>query len=148
MKTKTTTSECPYCHQTTEIAHINTPDLEICQCGQCQKVWMVFEGKVERMLRSLEYGPDTDDENNLCPYCYRLLQPDYEGWRMVCKDPTCGYSRKLPGLSPQQEKNKKEYLGLRTTIFGYSSKGEIPPVEITNRYNELKAQYNKVKQYE
>ena len=148
MKVKVVTGECLYCHQTTEIAHIETPNLEIYQCGECQKVWMMFEDQIDRMLRSLEKGPDTDDENNLCPYCYRILQPDYEDWKMVCKDPTCGYSRKLPGLSPQQEKDKKEYLDLRTTIFKYTSKGETPPAKTTVRYNKLKAQYERVRQYE
>ena len=140
--------ECSYCNQSTQIAHIDTPNLEICQCGSCQKVWMIFRGKRERMIRFKEHGPDTNDENQLCPVCWRVLEPNYQAWQLECKDPTCGYSKRLLDLSVKQKEARKRYLELRTIVFGYVAEKKSPPTEITDEYNELKEHYSKVKKFD
>lgn len=137
--------ECPYCHKSTEIAHIRTPELVVCQCDSCQKVWMIFKDKRERMIRFKEEGPDTLDENFLCPICWRILEPNYESWYMECKDPTCGYSKRLFGLSLPQRKIKHRYLELKKLVFDYAYKDEVPPQEVTLEYSELRTKYEEVK---
>lgn len=140
--------ECPYCNQSTQIAHIDTPNLEIYQCGSCQKVWMIFRTKRERMIRFKESGPDTNDENLLCPICWRVLEANYQSWHMECQDPTCGYSLRLSDLSMPQKEIKKRYLDLRSVIFEHASKHTTPPSEVMEEYHELKAEYNKIKKYD
>ena len=67
---------------------------------------------------------------------------------MVCRDPTCGYSRRLEDLSPQEQEIKKEYFRLRTMLFEYASTVIAPPTEVVIEYNILKVKYNKIKHYD
>ena len=139
-----TEEKCPYCNQMTRIAHIKTPNLEVCQCGNCQKVWMIFKDQRERMIRFKEKGPDTLDEDLLCPTCWRVLEPNYESWYMECSDPTCGYTKRLPGLDLHQREVKHRYLDLRKTVFDCSSRDEAPPQEIAEEYSRLRIKYSEI----
>ena len=143
--------ECPYCHQLTKIGCIETQvifKLRIYQCGHCQWVWKIFEGKTDRMIRCKEDGPQTDNEYLLCPTCWKTLEPDYEKWAVVCRDPTCGYSRRLPGLNKAQRETKDKYFALRHETFNYASKGEAIPEPIVAEYSELKREWGKIKKFD
>lgn len=139
---------CPYCHQSAEIVHIRTSELVVCQCDSCQRVWMIFREETNRMIRLTENGPDTNDENMLCPRCWRILEPNRETWQLECKDPTCGYSSRLPDLSPTQRETRKGYLKLRQEVFKIGLDGEIPPMDLIKELERLRSDYSKVKRYD
>jgi len=145
---KVAEERCPYCNQQTEIAHIETPGLVVCQCSSCQKVWKIFRNQRQRMIRFKENGPDTEDENLLCPICWRTLEVDYDKWVKFCPDPTCAYSVRLLGLSKQEREIKAKYLELRNIIFECKSEGKIPPDGVTTEYSKLKDMYYKVKRHD
>ena len=147
MKVYSTITECHCCHQITEVGCIETENLHIYQCSSCQKVWKRFQGKLERMIRYKEEGPDTFDEVLCCPICWRELQPNYDLWSIVCIDPTCGYSKRIPGLSREQEKIKLKYSDLRHQVFSYASKGEVPE-DLAREYERVKVQFNGIKHYD
>ena len=149
MKVYTIEDECPYCHIKTTIGCMETENLCILQCGKCQWVWKLFQGKAERMIRMKESGPDTYEEELLCPRCWRKLKPDYTTWSIRCDDPTCGYSKRIPGLSREQEALKAAYFKVRQEVFALTSENGEVPEALLDTYKTLKERYNtEVKKYD
>ena len=136
-------SECPYCQEHTNIGRMETTNLHILQCGLCQKVWMVLHGKRDRMIR-MKFAPETFEENKLCPVCWRILRTNYDQWVVECLDPTCGYSKRLPGLSKEQREIKRRYLEFRDSVFAKDEVSEKDAEELSR----LREAYNSIKKYD
>ena len=140
MNTLKETSICPFCKKETTIGSITTPKTTICLCQDCHTCWEVFEGKADKLIR-LKNKPDTNNEQALCPYCWREMRPDFKRWFMVCPDPICGYEKKIPGISQEQIRIKKEYIETRTELFKLAHVGEEIPPDLQEKLRVLREQY-------
>ena len=140
MKAFTKTSVCPFCKKETTVGYIETPKITICICEGCHVCWEILEGKVDRLTR-LKEVPETDNEHALCPICWREMKADYKRWYLVCPDPICGYEKKLPGISIEQAKVRKEYIGIREEVFTLANTGAEIPLDKQSRLKELREQY-------
>jgi len=100
------------------------------------------------MIRIKENGPETFEEALLCPRCWRELTPDYTTWSIKCIDPTCGYSKRIPGLSREQEQVKLKYQELKVQMFSLAREGKEVPDILLDEYKDFKERYNEIKKYD
>jgi len=128
MDTNVVVTKCPFCKSDdSEIGFIKTNKITICLCSKCHSCWEFLNNKITRLTVVKDY-PETSNEFLLCFNCWREMKLDKNSWRVVCPDPICGFSRKMPGLSKEKLAMKEEYINLRTEIYGLMYEGkEVPP---------------------
>jgi len=110
-------------------------------------VWEVFRGKIDRLLRMRD-APESDIEFEICPQCWRKMEVDHDTWEIHCPDPICNYRKRMPGLSPAQNKIKAEYNELKEEIFQMTSDGKDVPAEKFNTFRKLQEEYKAFSRYD
>ena len=141
MKTHIQQEVCPFCENTTDIGIIGTDRATICLCSKCHRCWEIIDSKVHRLTR-YKKEPETTNEFALCPVCWSEMLPDYDRWVVKCPSPICGFEKRLPGLSPKQEKLKKEYKKVRKEVFSLMSEGKQVPNDLQLTLKKLRSSYN------
>lgn len=139
---------CPFCRSTTVQSFIRLPNIEIRICHSCMKASESLSDGVFILTRLKPKSPGTSNEQMLCPFCWRELISNYKTWHKECPDPICGYSQRLPGLSPEQITLRDNYFLLKDKIFNTCSSGGIPTKEDADNLKDLRTIYESFKRYE
>lgn len=122
--------------------------LEMTICKSCSSVRRISDDEdAGKMIDKME-RPATQNDFTLCPSCWRELQLNKDNWMLECRNPVCGYSKRMPGLSPEQRELKKEYLALRDSIYKRLSSMEYIADSEVNSLKEMEKEVLAFRRFE